>query len=100
MSTPNLIELKETIKSIQCIIKTLDRKGITDPKQKEDYFWKNHVPMMKSYPFLVTQLCNSTDTHMLTLMLRQLELVEIGEMTTDEASTVIGTKLANKYLPD
>ena len=91
----NSVEMKNTINDIKNIISTLDRKGITD---KENYFWTNHPEIMNKYPFLVTLLLTDSNPPMLDMMIKQLELVETGKLTKEQADTLIGKQLGDKYL--
>ena len=96
---PNSKELKKQIMTIQNIIKNLEKKGIYDAKNKENYFWDNHPDIMNNYPFLVSHLCSGADMQMLDIMLKQLEIVEKGIITEEEANAEIGKKLGDTYLP-
>ncbi len=98
MSTPDINEIKKTIKNIQIIIQNIELKGITSSSGKEDYFWKNYPDLMNKYTFLISQLCSNTDNSMLDVMIKQLEQVGKGKKMED-ADKEIGEKLANNYLP-
>ena len=98
MSSPNVSDIKKTIKNIKTIIQNIELKGINTPSAKEDYFWKNHSDLMNKYTFLVSQLCSNTDNSMLEIMIKQLEQVEKGKKM-DDADKEIGENLANSYLP-
>ncbi len=95
---PSVYEIKSSIKTIKTIIKNIELKGIVNPADKEDYFWKNHPDMMNRFAFLISQLCSNSDNKMLDIMIAQLEQIEKG-MPLEEADKKIGEKLANNYLP-
>ena len=93
-------EMIEVIKIINVIIKNIERNGIKNSKDKENYFWKNHPDTCNSYPFLVSHLCNNGDNKMLETMIEKLKEIENGAVTMDKANEEIGTILSNKYLPN
>ncbi len=97
-SKPTVKEIKNSINDINVIIKNIEQKGIKSAKAKEDYFWKNHGDMMNRFPFLVTQLCSGNDTTMLDLMIQQLEKIEKGKISSDNADKEIGQKLVDSYI--
>ena len=90
------VEMKNTINDIKNIIVTLNRKGITD---KENYFWTNHPEIMNKYPFLVSLLLTDSNPAMLDTMIKQLELIDKGNISKEQADTIIGKKLGDTYLP-
>jgi len=96
---PSVFETKSSIKTIKTIIKNIELKGITRPADKEDYFWKNHPDMMNRFTFLISQLCSNSDNQMLDIMIKQLEEIEKGKVSRDDADKKIGEKLATAYLP-
>jgi hypothetical protein len=98
MSSVSLEETKKAINNIKTIIKNIEMRGITTPSNKEDYFWNNHADLMNRYTFLISQLCSNSDSHMLDIMLSQLEKVEHGKKL-DDADKDIGKILADNYLP-
>ena len=98
MNKPSVKELRQTIKKIEIIINELDEKQIYGLEKREDYFFKYHEDIMKLYPFLVSQLCSTTDNSMLEVMLEELEEIEKGEQTNEKADASIGEKLANTYI--
>ena len=89
------VEMKNTINDIKNIIVTLNRKGITD---KENYFWTNHPEIMNKYPFLVSLLLTDSNPAMLDTMIKQLELIDKGNISKEQADTIIGKKLGDTYL--
>lgn len=95
---PTSKELKKVIDIIKIIIKNIDKKGFIT-SQREDYFWTNHPDIMNKYPFLVSMLLNDSEHPMLNIMLTQLENIEKGIVSQEEADKEIGEKLANDYLP-
>jgi hypothetical protein len=95
---PSSKEIKNSINNINIIIKNLEQRGITSPKAKEDYFWKNHGDLMNRFPFLVTQLCSGGDMSMLNIMIQELEKIEKGQVSTDDADKEIGQKLVDDYI--
>ena len=96
---PSVFEIKSSIKTIKTIIKNIELKGITKPADKEDYFWKNHPDMMNRFTFLISQLCSNSDNQMLDIMIKQLEEIEKGKISSNDADKKIGEKLATSYLP-
>lgn len=98
--TPDVKTMKETIEKIKIVIYNLDKKGITNTKEKEDYFWKNHGDIMAKYPFLVSMMCSGGDMSMLDMMMYKLTQIQKGELSHDEADKEIGKQLADDYLPD
>jgi hypothetical protein len=98
MSTPDVNDIKNTIKNIKTIIQNIELTGITSSSGKEDYFWKNYPDLMNKYTFLISQLCSNTDNSMLDIMIKQLEQVKKGKKM-DDADKEIGETLANNYLP-
>jgi hypothetical protein len=100
MSSVSLEETKKAINNIKTIIKNIEMRGITTPPAKEDYFWNNHADLMNRYTFLISQLCSNSDSHshMLDIMLSQLEKIEHGKKL-DDADKDIGKILADNYLP-
>jgi hypothetical protein len=98
-SKPSVFEIKSSIKKIKTIIKNIELKGITRPADKEDYFWKNHPDMMNRFVFLISQLCSNSDNQMLDIMIKQLEEIEKGKISSNDADKKIGEKLATAYLP-
>lgn len=95
---PTSKELKKMIDMIKIIIKNLDKKGI-NVNAREDYFWTNHPDIMNKYPFLVSMLLNDSEHPMLNIMLTQLENIEKGIVSQEDADKEIGEKLADDYLP-
>ena len=91
----NSTEIKNMINDIKNIISNLDRKGITN---KEEYFWNNHPDIMNKYPFLVSLLVTDNNPTMLDKMVKQLELIEKGKITKEQADTSIGKQLGDTYL--
>jgi len=98
MNQHSVKELRTIIKSIEKIIKTLDKKQIFGIDKREEYFFEHHNDIMSNYPFLVSQLCSNSDNEMLEIMLRHIEEVEMGERTQNEAENIIGEKLVNSYV--
>lgn len=98
--TPDVKVMKETIEKIKIVLSNLEKKGITNTKQKEDYFWKNHSDIMAKYPFLVSMMCSGGDMSMLDMMMYKLNQIQKGELSHDEADREIGKQLADDYLPD
>jgi hypothetical protein len=95
---PTSKELKKMIDCIKIIIINIDKKGI-NVNQREDYFWNNHPDIMNKYPFLVSMLLTNMEHPMLNIMLTQLENIEKGVISQDDADKEIGEKLAEDYLP-
>jgi len=95
---PSVKDLRSVIKNIQKIIKELDKKQIFGQEQRENFFFDNHIEIMKEYPFLVSHLCSGNDNSMLEIMFRHLEEVEVGDKTYEQADLVVGEKLANNYI--
>ena len=95
---PSVNELRTTVSKIKVIIKELDCKQIFGSEKREDYFYKYHSDIMNMYPFLVTQLSSGEDTHLLDTMLEQLEQIEKGKKTNEEAEILIGKELADNYM--
>jgi hypothetical protein len=91
--------IHEVIINIKTIINNIEKRGITTPETKENYFWQNHSELMNKYPFLVNQLCSNTDNSMLAFMLENLNKIKKGELKQDDADKIIGEKLSDKYLP-
>ena len=98
-SNPSVFEIKSSIKTIKTIIKNIELKGITRPADKENYFWENHPDMMNRFTFLISQLCSNSDNQMLDIMIKQLEEIEKGNVSRNDADEKIGKKLATAYLP-
>jgi hypothetical protein len=96
---PSVFEIKSSIKTIKTIIKNIELKGITRPADKEEYFWTNHPDMMNRFAFLISQLCSNSDNQMLDIMIKQLEDIERGKISSNDADKKIGEKLAASYLP-
>ena len=92
--------MKETIDKIKIVLSNIEKKGITNTKDKEDYFWKNHGDIMGKYPFLVSMMCSGGDMSMLDMMMYKLGQIQKGELSHDEADKEIGKQLADDYLPD
>lgn len=95
MSKPTVNELKEIINRIKNInikifSKTLD--------EKEQYFYDNHKDLMEKYPFIVYQICSGGDLSMLDIMLEELQKVEDGRKTNEQADVEMGEYLAEKYV--
>jgi hypothetical protein len=99
LDRPKVSEIKSSIKTIKTIINNIELKGITRSADKEDYFWKNHPEMMNRFAFLISQLCSNTDNRMLDIMIKQLEEIEKGQVSQNDADKKIGDKLATEYLP-
>jgi hypothetical protein len=95
---PSVKELRNVISRIKNIVNILNSKMIFGSDNVEDYFYKNHPDIMNMYPFLVTQLSSGEDTSILDTMLEQLEKIENGEKTNNEAEVMIGKKLADTYI--
>ena len=95
---PSVKELRATIKRIETIIMKLDKLQIYGLEKREDYFFKNHTDIMNQYPFLVSQLCSTTDNSILEIMLSNLEEMERGQKTADAADVIIGEKLAESFI--
>ena len=91
-------DLRKTITQIKEIITILDSKQIYGLENRENYFFDNHLDIMNAYPFLVSQLCSGNNTDMLDIMLNQVELIEKGKKTSEEADIDIGQKLADKFM--
>ncbi len=89
-----------TIEIIKAILKNVERNGIKTPKDKENYFWKNHMDTCNKYPFLVSHLCSGGDTKILDMMIEKLKEIENGETTQNQADEAIGKILSDKYLPN
>jgi hypothetical protein len=96
---PSVFEIKSSIKTIKTIIKNIELKGINKPSDKENYFWENHPDMMNRFTFLISHLCSNSDNQMLDIMIKQLEDIEKGKISSNEADKKIGEKLATSYLP-
>ena len=98
--TPDVKTMKETIDKIKNVLLNIEKKGITNTKDKEDYFWKNHGDIMGKYPFLVSMMCSGQDMSMLDMMMYKLTQIQKGELSHDDADKEIGKQLAADYLPD
>ena len=92
-------DVLNVINNINTIVKNIEARGINTPKQKEEYFWKNHGDIMNNYPFLVHQICSNSDMTMLNMMLEQLKKIKSGTLNQDDADKLVGEKLASDYLP-
>lgn len=89
-------ELRKIINEIQQINSKLNKK--MSLKDREDYFFDNHNQLMNDYPFLVSQICSGSDLQMLETMLQQMEAMERGEKTKNQADTELGQKLSKEYV--
>ena len=95
-------ELKKKIEIIKNIINYVKtEKNITDLDSIETYFWDNHNNLMKTYPFLISQLASSDDHETLDFMIKKLEDIENGVVTKDQADEMVGQNIVDKYVkPD
>jgi hypothetical protein len=94
---PNVKELRKVIDRI----KNINNKIYSKPlDEKEDYFFKNHSDIMNNYPFLVSEICSGRDLDKLEYMLNNLEQVEKGNTTKEEADKIVGERLADEYVKD
>lgn len=89
-------ELRKIINKIQQINSKLNKK--MSLKEREDYFFDNHNQLMNDYPFLVSQICSDSDLQMLETMLQQMEAMERGEKTKNQADTELGQQLSKEYV--
>jgi hypothetical protein len=94
MSSQDIIKI---IDNIQTIIKNIERQGITESINKENYFWNNHPDITNKYPFLVSQLCSNTDNSMLQNMVKYLKDIEDGKITKKDADKSISEDLSKKF---
>ena len=94
---PNVKELRNVINRIKNINNKIYSKSL---EEKEDYFFKNHGDIMNNYPFLVSQICSGGDLGKLDYMLNNLEQIENGNSTKEEADKIVGERLADEYVKD
>lgn len=91
-------KIKKTIKKIDSIISELNKKGITDKDDLENYFWKKESEIMNTYPFLVCQIISGADRNMLDYMINTIEQIESGNKEQSNADVEIGQKIVDDYI--
>ena len=87
-------ELKDIINKIKTIVTQLNKDGVINLAEKEEYFFKHHSVLMNQYPFLISQLCSGEDNTMLDTMLKEIDMMKSNKVKDIN----IGEKLANNYL--